>query len=99
VKNIIYNIVAEDRPRPWEKIVELVEGGLASSNWLMPVSGDAAAAFLTPYICPAKVRDLALAQPAAPVMNLLMNCKKVRPEIWNQLTGEINTAFEERIAD
>jgi len=99
VKNIIYNIVAEDRPRPWEKIVELVEGGLASSNWLMPVSGDAAAAFLTPYICPAKVRDLALAQPAAPVMNLLMNCKKVRPEIWNQLTGEINTAFEERITD
>ena len=37
------------------------------------------------------------AQPAAPVMNLLMNCKKVRPEIWKQMTGEINAAFEERI--
>lgn len=96
VKNIIYNILVEDRARPWEKIVEMVEGGLASSNWLLPVEGEASAAFSTPYICPAKVRDLAIAQPAAPVTNLLMACKKARPEIWKQMIGEIGTAFEER---
>lgn len=98
VKNIIYNILVEDRAKPWEKIIELVEGGLASSNWLMPVEGEAAAAFSTPYICPAKVRELAFAQPAAPVMNLLMNCKKARPDIWKQMLGEISDAFEERTA-
>ncbi len=96
VKNIIYSILVEDRKKPWEKIIELVEWGLASSNWLMPVEGEAAAAFSTPFICPAKVRDLALAQPAAPVMNLLMNCKKSRPEVWKQLGDEISAAFEDR---
>jgi len=96
VQNIIFNILAEDRPQPWMKIVELVEWGLAASNWLMPVSGEAAGAFSTPFICPAKVRDLAMAQPAAPVVNLLTACKKTRPEIWRQITQEINQAFADR---
>lgn len=96
VQNILFNILEENRPQPWMKIVELVEWGLAASNWLMPVSGEAATAFSTPFICPAKVRDLALSQPAAPVVNLLATCKKTRPEIWRQLQQEIDQAFAER---
>ena len=96
LKKAIYLILANDRPRPWEKVVELVEWGLASSNWLMPVEGEAAAAFSTPFICPAKVRELAFTQPSAPVVNLLTSCKKSRPEVWRQMMAEINLAFEER---
>lgn len=96
VKNSVYNILAAAAPQPWTKIIALVEWGLASSNWLIPVSKEAAAAFSTPFICPANVRELALAQPAAPVINLLNVCKKTRPEVWTQLNLEINQAFLER---
>jgi hypothetical protein len=96
VYNTIFNIMVEAQARPWLKIVELVEWGLAASNWLLPVSGEAAAAFTTPFICPAHVRDLVLAQPTAPVVNLLTTCKKARPEIWRQMNLEINQAFADR---
>lgn len=96
VKNTVYNILADANPQPWTKIIALVEWGLASSNWLIPVSKEAAAAFSTPFICPANVRELVLAQPAVPVINLLNACKKTRPEVWHQLNLEINQAFLER---
>lgn len=98
-RRTIYTILAKDRPKPWEKVVELVEWGLASSNWLMPVEGEAAAAFSTPFICPAKVRELAFSQPSAPIVNLLTSCKKSRPEIWRQLMTEIGQAFQDRQSD
>jgi hypothetical protein len=98
VRNTVYNILAQDRAHPWTKIIELVEWGLASSNWLMPVEREASSVFSTPFICPANVRDLALAQPAAPVINLLSTCKKTRPEIWRQLIDEITLAFTQREA-
>jgi hypothetical protein len=96
LQRTVYQLLAKDRPRPWEKIIELVEWGLASSNWLLPVEGEASSAFSTPFICPAKVRDLALAQPTAPIVNLMTSCKKNRPEIWRQMMSEINQAFEKR---
>lgn len=96
LQKTIYTLLTEDREKPWEKIIELVEWGLASSNWLMPVGAEAAAAFSIPFICPAKVRDLALAQPSAPIVELLSNCKKGRPEIWQQMMQEISSAFDER---
>jgi hypothetical protein len=96
LRNTIYTMLTKDRPRPWEKIIEMVEWGLASSNWLMPVGAEAAAAFSTPFICPAKVRELALSQPSAPIVNMLTSCKKNRPELWRQMMTEINEAFEER---
>jgi hypothetical protein len=96
LRNAISTVLAKDRPRPWEKVVELVEWGLASSNWLMPVEGEAAAAFSTPFICPAKVRDLAMSQPSTPIVNMLTSCKKNRPELWRQMMTEISEAFEER---
>jgi hypothetical protein len=97
VYNTIYNILVEARPKPWMKIIELVEWGLASSNWLMPVEGGASGVFSTPFICPAKVRDLVLSESPVPVVNLLTSCKKTRPEIWRQLMAEINQAFTDRI--
>ncbi len=96
LRNAIYMLLAKDREHPWEKIVELVEWGLASSNWLMPVEGEAAAAFKTPFICPAKVRDLAISQPSTPIVNMLTSCKKNRPELWRQMMTEISEAFEDR---
>ncbi len=50
----------KDRPDPWLKIVEWLSGGWHRATWLIPVEGEAAAAFSTPFICPAKVRELAL---------------------------------------
>jgi hypothetical protein len=94
--NTVYTMLVEDRPRPWEKITELVEWGLASSNWLLPVEGEAAAAFSIPFICPAKVRELAYAQPSAPIVTLLNSCKKNQPEIWRQMMLEISEAYEDR---
>ncbi len=96
LQNTIYTLLVKDRAKPWEKIIELVEWGLASSNWLLPVEGEAAAAFSTPFICPQNVRNLALSQPTAPVVNLLTSCKKSRPEIWRQMMFEINQAFKQR---
>ncbi len=98
-RRTIYTTLAKDRLNPWEKVVELVEWGLASSNWLMPVEGEAAAAFSTPFICPAKVRDLAFSQPSTPIVNLLTACKKSRPEVWRQLMTEIGQAFQDRQSD
>ncbi len=96
LQNTVYTMLAQDRPRPWEKIAELVEWGLASSNWLLPVEGEAAAAFSIPFICPAKVRELAYAQPSAPIVTLLNSCKKNEPEIWRQMMLEISEAYEDR---
>lgn len=98
VYNTIFNILVEARTKPWTKIIELVEWGLASSNWLMPVEGEAASVFSTPFICPANVRDLVMSQSATPVVNLLTTCKKARPEIWRQMMAEINQALADRIS-
>jgi hypothetical protein len=94
--DLVFEIIREDRPDPWQKIIEIVEWGLASSNWLMPVEGVAAEAFLTPFICPANVRELALSQPKAPVNDLLTACKRDTPDIWKQMWSEIEQAFKER---
>jgi hypothetical protein len=96
VKNTFYTIISEDREKPWMKIIEMVEWGLAASNWLMPVGEQASSAFSTPFICPSNVRELVLAQNSSVTINLLNTCKKTRPEIWRQLTQEITQAFEER---
>ena len=96
VRNVVYELIREDRPDAWQKVIEVVEWGLASSNWLIPVEGEAAAAFSTPFICPAKVRDLALAQPEEPVRDLLSSCKRDQPELWKNILAEIDLAFKDR---
>lgn len=95
-RNVTNELIREDCEEPWKKIVETVEWGLASSNWLIPVEGEAAAAFSTPFICPAKVRDLALAQPEEPVKNLLNDCKRDRPDLWKALFNEVNQGIRDR---
>jgi len=96
VRNVVYSVLMEDRDYPWQKIIEFVEWGLATSNWLMPVEGDAANAFQTPFICPDKVQELAFAQPLAPVKQLFSTCKKITPELWKQLLEEIDLALKDR---
>jgi hypothetical protein len=97
VRNVVYSVLMENRKNPWEKIIEFVEWGLATSNWLMPVEGDAAKAFQTPFICPDKVQELAFAQPLAPVKQLFATCKKITPELWKQLLEEIDLALKDRM--
>jgi hypothetical protein len=97
VSNVVYSVLMEDRKYPWQKIIEFVEWGLATSNWLMPVEGDAAKAFQTPFICPDKVQELAFAQPLAPVKQLFATCKKITPELWKQLLAEIDKALKDRV--
>jgi hypothetical protein len=96
VRNVTYELIREDCKEPWQKVIEIVEWGLASSNWLIPVEGEAAAAFSTPFICPARVRDLALSQPEAPIKNLLNDCKRDQPELWKALFTEVEQAFRDR---
>ena len=96
VRNVVYELIREDRPDPWQKVIEVVEWGLASSNWLIPVEGEAAAAFSTPFICPAKVRDLVLAQPEEPVRDLLATCKRDQPELWKIMRTEVGLAIKDR---
>lgn len=96
VRNVVYELIRDDRPDPWQKVIEVVEWGLASSNWLIPVEGEAAAAFSTPFICPAKVRDLVLAQPEEPVRDMLSACKRDQPELWKNMLAEIEMAFKDR---
>jgi hypothetical protein len=96
VRNVVYSLLLKDHKVPWKKILEIVEWGLASSNWLIPVEGEAAAAFQTPFICPAKVKDLAFAQPIEPVQNFLNDCKKNTPETWKLILAEIDQAFKDR---
>jgi hypothetical protein len=96
VRNAVYELIREDCPEPWQKVIEVVEWGLASSNWLIPVEGEAAAAFSTPFICPAKVRDLVLAQPEEPVRDLLTSCKRDQPELWKNMFMEVELAFKDR---
>jgi len=96
VRNIVYTILLENRRRPWEKVIEFVEWGLATSNWLMPVEGDAAKAFQTPFICPVKVQELAFSQPLSPIKQLFATCKKSTPEVWKQLLAEIDLGLMDR---
>ncbi|HCS39642.1 MAG: hypothetical protein ACYDH2_10345 [Anaerolineaceae bacterium] len=97
VRSVVYSVLMENRKYPWQKIIEFVEWGLATSNWLMPVEGDAATAFQTPFICPDKVQELAFAQPLGPVKQLFTTCKKITPELWQQLLAEIDMALKERV--
>lgn len=94
--NVVYFLLAQDRPDPWQKIVELVEWGLASSNWLIPVEGEAAAAFSTPFICPAKVRELALEQPVEPMASLLAGLQHDRSQSAGALINDIERALKDR---
>lgn len=97
VRNVVYSFLLEDRKQPWHKVIEFVEWGLATSNWLMPVKGDALKAFQTPFVCPEKVQDLAFSQPLEPVKGLLSSCKKNTPELWKQLLAEIDQALKDRV--
>jgi len=97
VRNVIYSVLMEDRKQPWQKIIEFVEWGLATSNWLMPVEGDAAKAFQTPFICPEKVQELAFSQPLSEIKGLLSSCKKNSPETWKVLLAEIDLALKDRV--
>ncbi|MBP9040699.1 MAG: hypothetical protein KBF64_02875 [Anaerolineaceae bacterium] len=94
--NIVYVLLGQDRPDPWQKIIELVEWGLASSNWLIPVEGEAAAAFSTPFICPAKVRELALEKPVEPMTSLLTGLQQTRSPLTQALVNEIEHALRDR---
>lgn len=94
--NVVHTLLAADRQYPWQKIIELVEWGLVSSNWLIPVKGDAVGAFSTPFICPGNVRELALEQPAKPIIFIIEGCKQRRPELWQRMTGEIEQAMRDR---
>lgn len=96
ISNLVNKMLAEGREEPWKKVIALVEWGLASSNWLIPVQGDALGAFSTPFICPARVRDLAIAQPEEPVISLLENCRMNRPEIWQVLLANIEQSLKEK---
>lgn len=93
--NIIIMILAENLPVPWKKVIDLVEGGLASSNWLIPVGGGAAGAFSTPFICPGHVRKLVLEQPSEPITGLLTGCKQHHPGLWELMKDEIERAMNE----
>lgn len=91
-----YVLLAEKRPDPWQKIIERVEWGLASSNWLIPVQGEAASAFSTPFICPGRVRELAIEQPAEPIVSLLSGLHNGRPEVWQVMVADIERAMKDR---
>lgn len=96
VRNVVYSFLLENRKLAWEKVIEFVEWGLATSNWLMPVKGDAVKAFQTPFVCPEKVQELAFSQPLDSVKGLLSSCKKNNPDLWKQLLAEIDQAIKER---
>jgi len=97
VRNVVYTFLREERKQPWSKVIEFVEWGLATSNWLMPVEGDAAKAFQTPFICPEKVQELAFSQPLSEIKGLLSSCKKNSPETWKVLLAEIDLALKDRV--
>jgi hypothetical protein len=97
VRNVVYTVLHENRKHPWQKVIEFVEWGLATSNWLMPVEGDAAKAFQTPFICPDKVQELAFAQPMEPLKGLFHSCKKNTPEVWKMLLAELDQALKDRV--
>ena len=98
VRNVTFTFLMENRKQPWTKVIEFVEWGLATSNWLMPVEGDAAGAFEVPFICPQKVQELAFSQPLGPIKNLFSTCKANTPELWKVLLAEIDQALKERQA-
>jgi len=87
--SILKQLFSQKPMRPWTRVIELVEWGLASNNWLIPVEGGASSAFTTPFVCPAHVSRLALSQPAEPVLKLLKECRTSRPEVWSLMRDEI----------
>lgn len=90
---ILKQLFSQKQVKPWLRVIELVEWGLASNNWLIPVEGGASSAFTTPFVCPAHVARLAIAQPAEPVMQLLTECRTNRPEVWTIMRDEIARAL------
>ncbi len=95
-RNVIYSVLRENRKEPWQKLIEFVEWGLATSNWLVPVEGDAENAIETPFVCPDKVQELAFSQPLGPVKNLFSSCKTNNPELWKILLSELDLAIKDR---
>jgi hypothetical protein len=94
----ILSILFGQKPvKPWVRIVNIVEMGLASNNWLIPVNGSAASAFTTPFICPARVRDLVVAQPEEPIVELLKNCRTNRPMIWELLRSDVARSLRQGV--
>jgi hypothetical protein len=96
LSKILENIIAEDCKDPLLKIIDTVAWGMAASGWLMHVEGEAAKAFTTEFVCPARIRELAVQQSLLPVQQLFIDCREKRPVIWNQLQEELKRAVVAR---
>lgn len=87
--SILRHLFSQKPTKPWVRVIEIVEWGLASNNWLIPVEGGASSAFTTPFVCPAHVSRLAVSQPGEPILQLLNDCRTSRPEVWTLMRDEI----------
>jgi hypothetical protein len=93
---VLENVIGEPCEYPWLKIIDRVAWGMASSGWLLRVQGDAAKAFTTDFVCPARVRELAMQQSIVPLQQLFLECRNTHPEIWNALQEALSQAVAAR---
>ncbi len=94
----VVEIVAEllpGSPDPWVSAVDLVKAGLGARG-LLETTEVADLKILRRWVLPESTRALAAKQSVSPVEQLVADCERDRPEVWNRLVDQIKQAVTRR---
>jgi hypothetical protein len=97
VSRLIYTWLGEDSGSPWQSAIDLVKYGMAGRGLLDSSKEKKLKLFtVTTYTLPQSTASLAAQQSIESVKQLLSNCERSRPEIWDLLVKQIKKAISDR---
>jgi hypothetical protein len=97
VENLIYSLLLQDTPNPWQDAIELLKKGMATRDLLEPVEERRLKIFVSyHYLLPEGTQAQRLRQPVEPLERLLDEAQRDQPELWRMLVAAIRQAIELR---
>jgi hypothetical protein len=98
VRSLLYELLQTTVPgSPWRYVAELVKTGLAARGLVNKIEEKHTMIFARArWHLPETTARLAAAWPAAPLRQLLDECREMRPDVWRLLQAEIEAAVKAR---
>jgi hypothetical protein len=97
VANMVYELLGEDSDDPWKEVIELIKAGLAERSLLDRIKEKKLKIFTVwRYTLPDATKALASQQDVDPVQQVLLNCERSQPQLWQALTDANKRAVSRR---
>jgi len=97
VDNVIKKWLGRNSNSPWHLVVDQVQASLADRGALARIQERRMAVLKTTgYKMTISTAQLAAEQPISPIMDLLEECQRSRPYIWQLLMKKIKSAIDSR---